>query len=117
MTQEFGKITEHVQFYDSLHYKARHRFFQPFVPRQFFIQQTLYTEREDRLPAWDELFFDLIYVAVILLLGDILKQGKVSLASLQHFCLVMMPIWNTWLLGNKIPFFYKKKVFNLKWIK
>ncbi len=70
LTQEFGPI-KNIKVYDSMHYAEPRRWFQPLAPRQFYQNDTFYMERSERLPAWDELLFDLVYIAVIVELGTL----------------------------------------------
>ena len=55
-TLEFGKIKS-IFCYETLHYQTPRRWFHPWAPRQFIIQDILYLERRERLPAWDEVYF------------------------------------------------------------
>lgn len=67
-TTDFG-VMEKVRYYDSIHYRNRLRWFQPLVPRQFYVNDVYYHQMRQRLPAWDELFLDLVYVAAFLQVG------------------------------------------------
>ena len=48
-----------------------------------------------RRVAWLELFYDLIYVATIIQLGDALSQN-VNLWGFIAFCALFLPLWWTW---------------------
>ncbi|KAJ1554178.1 hypothetical protein HK096_004703, partial [Nowakowskiella sp. JEL0078] len=61
---EFGRL-ENMFLYDSLAVTNRMKLFQPLLPRQFFIRDVLHRERQARKITWDELFFDLIFVAAL----------------------------------------------------
>lgn len=46
--------------------------------------------------SWDELFLDLIYVAVINRVGEEIKNA--NLESAVKFALVLYPVWKSWVL-------------------
>jgi low temperature requirement protein LtrA len=101
ITNEFGAIQPQ-RAYDSLHYQKRLSWFHPLFPRQFYSNGVYYFAEHERLPSWDELFLDLVYVGVIYNISEILRDKPISLESLHHFFLVAIPLLNTWYTMNKI---------------
>ena len=112
-TQEFGSVQK-VKYFDSLHYRTEKKYFQPIVPRQFLMDDTYYHHKRHRLPAWDELFLDLVYVAVIYQVGEILKESPISGEIMNHFLLVMIPVWMTWALMDRFNNIFGSSTFTYK---
>ncbi|MCB0130435.1 MAG: low temperature requirement protein A [Caldilineaceae bacterium] len=54
-----------------------------------------HSEHEARKISWLELFYDLVYVATLIQLGDLLSSD-VSLMGFLRFALLFIPIWWTW---------------------
>ncbi|CAG8512414.1 1861_t:CDS:10 [Funneliformis mosseae] len=63
--------------------------------RQYFHAGTLHREAEERRVNFTELFWDLIFVAVIGNLGHVLVED-VSLVNIERFILTFYPIWRIW---------------------
>jgi low temperature requirement protein LtrA len=61
------------------------------------------TEHEEKT-TWLELFFDLVYVAILVVLGDRLSHN-LSLQGVVEFALLFIPIWLSWLE----PVFYSRR--------
>jgi len=61
------------------------------------------TEHEEKT-TWLELFFDLVYVAILVVLGDRLSHN-LSLQGVVEFSLLFIPIWLSWLE----PVFYSRR--------
>jgi low temperature requirement protein LtrA len=61
------------------------------------------TEHEEKT-TWLELFFDLVYVAILVVLGDRLSHN-LSLQGAVEFALLFIPIWLSWLE----PVFYSRR--------
>jgi low temperature requirement protein LtrA len=61
------------------------------------------SEHEEKT-TWLELFFDLIYVAILVVLGDRLSHN-LSLQGVIEFALLFIPIWLSWLE----PVFYSRR--------
>jgi low temperature requirement protein LtrA len=61
------------------------------------------SEHEEKT-TWLELFFDLIYVAILVVLGDRLSHN-LSLQGVVEFALLFIPIWLSWLE----PVFYSRR--------
>ncbi|KAJ3088214.1 hypothetical protein HK102_009287 [Quaeritorhiza haematococci] len=95
--EEFGQAKMKFIEPDRSH---RRRLFAPIRPRQYFIGDILYRERKPRKVTWDELFLDLIYVAVINRMGYILKEDKVTGQTVNKFLLVFIPVWLTWIVTH-----------------
>lgn len=72
------------------------------MPRQFYSNGVYYHSKRERLPSWDELFLDLVYVAIIYNCGEILKAAPITMDSLQHFILVTVMCLNTWYAQNYV---------------
>jgi low temperature requirement protein LtrA len=53
------------------------------------------SEEEDRRPTWLELFYDLVYVATIVQLGNRLSDD-VSIGGFISFVLIFAPVWWLW---------------------
>jgi low temperature requirement protein LtrA len=64
--------------------------------RQYFIGKILYRTKHERKVTWDELFFDLVFVAVIALLGQVLHSDVTS-ENIKKFIMLFYPIWSCWL--------------------
>lgn len=64
-----------------------------------WLPPTLYTEfgggHTERKVTWLELFYDLVYVATLIQLGDLLSEN-VSVAGFLEFALLFIPIWWSW---------------------
>ncbi len=69
----------------------------------FFRIRTTPTEHEQKT-TWLELFFDLVYVAILVVLGDRLSHN-ISLLGVIEFALLFIPIWLSWLE----PVFYNRR--------
>ncbi|KAJ3310216.1 hypothetical protein HDU76_003422 [Blyttiomyces sp. JEL0837] len=69
------------------------------VPRQYFVDDVLHREKHPRKVSWDELFLDLLFIAIISQCEKYLKKGKenITWTDLNHFALVFTPVWMTWL--------------------
>jgi low temperature requirement protein LtrA len=50
---------------------------------------------EERKVTWLELFYDLVYVATLIQLGNVLSE-EVTLAGFGQFAIVFVPIWWAW---------------------
>ncbi|NDJ53107.1 MAG: low temperature requirement protein A [Chloroflexi bacterium] len=50
---------------------------------------------EERKPSWLELFFDLVFVATLIQLGNYLSDNVTLLGFLQ-FALLLLPVWWSW---------------------
>ena len=61
-------------------------------PRLF---QQAHAGHAERKVTWLELFFDLVYVATFIQLGDLLSEN-VSLLGFGQFALLFVPIWWSW---------------------
>ena len=61
------------------------------------------TEHEEKT-TWLELFFDLVYVAILVVLGDRLSHN-LMLQGVTEFVLLFIPIWLSWLE----PVFYSRR--------
>jgi hypothetical protein len=55
--------------------------------------KVLVREKEERKTSWNELFYDLIFVAAVSNVGDNLASNP---AWFGHFCLMFYPIYSTW---------------------
>jgi len=65
-------------------------------PNQYFHKQVLVRDNHHRTASWNELFFDLVFVAVIALLGhDFI--GKNNAEGLNEFALLYMPVYKIWI--------------------
>jgi low temperature requirement protein LtrA len=62
-------------------------------PRQYFIGDVLHREKEHRKVSWDELFMDLLYVAVFSRLGYTLKVPIISWELFEEYCLTFIVCW------------------------
>ncbi len=78
-------------------------------PRQYYIDDVLYREKDFRHVSWDEvqtklfrprpiltftqLFMDLIYVAVVNRIGYMVKKKPLYTSDVNHFALVFIPVW------------------------
>jgi low temperature requirement protein LtrA len=64
-----------------------------------WIPPTLYTrvggEHNERKVTWLELFYDLVYVATLIQLGDLLSEN-VTRAGFLQFTLLFIPMWWSW---------------------
>lgn len=64
-----------------------------------WLPPTLYTQvgggHSERKVSWLELFYDLVYVATLIQLGDLLSEN-VSVAGFLEFFLLFIPIWWSW---------------------
>ena len=65
--------------------------------------RTTPTEHEEKT-TWLELFFDLVYVAILVVLGDRLSHN-ISPQGVVEFALLFIPIWLSWLE----PAFYSRR--------
>ena len=65
--------------------------------------RTTPAEHEEKT-TWLELFFDLVYVAILVVLGDRLSHD-LSLQGVVEFALLFIPIWLSWLE----PVFYSRR--------
>jgi inward rectifier potassium channel len=67
------------------------------MPSRVLHRPRFHSAREggERRVGWLELFYDLIYVAVLLQLGSSLSQ-EVSLRSASLFVALVVPLWYTW---------------------
>jgi low temperature requirement protein LtrA len=65
--------------------------------------RTTPTEHEEKT-TWLELFFDLVYVAILVVLGDRLSHNLTSQGVIE-FALLFIPIWLSWLE----PVFYSRR--------
>ena len=43
-----------------------------------------------------------MYIAVIIEIGQILSMAQLTLQSIHQFILVMIPIWNSWMLLDRV---------------
>ncbi|KAJ3190871.1 hypothetical protein HK101_008289 [Irineochytrium annulatum] len=97
--EEFGPALN-MQFYDEHAGSARHgklNLFEKMRPRQFFIGQVLHRERKQRKVSWDELFLDLIFIAVLDRVAHIIRSASdISSDLLNKATLTFIPIWLTW---------------------
>ncbi|KAJ3125741.1 hypothetical protein HK098_008263 [Nowakowskiella sp. JEL0407] len=96
---EFGNLPNMI-LYDSLTVVNRSTFFQPLLPRQFFIRNVLHREQQPRKITWDELFFDLIVVASLSRVATILKEpgpDGITAETCNRFSLVILPLINLWM--------------------
>ncbi|CAG8448429.1 10115_t:CDS:10 [Diversispora eburnea] len=84
---------EIIQSYDRLMRKPR--------VRQYWHKGTLHREADERHASYTELFFDLIFVAVIRNLGHTLVSD-ISGTNLERFILTFYPIWR---INQFSPFF------------
>lgn len=50
---------------------------------------------EERKVTWLELFYDLVYVAVLIQLGNVLSE-EISLESFGRFVILFLPLWWAW---------------------
>lgn len=50
---------------------------------------------EERKVTWLELFYDLVYVAALIQLGNVLSE-EISLAGFARFVIVFLPLWWAW---------------------
>ena len=66
---------------------------------------------EERKISWLELFYDLIYVATIIQLGDLLS-GAVSPAGAALFVLLFIPVWWSW---TGMMFYFNRFVVDDAW--
>ncbi|CAI2180747.1 894_t:CDS:10 [Funneliformis geosporum] len=64
--------------------------------RQYWHAGTLHREAEERKVNFKELFWDLIFVAVIGNLGHVLVED-VTLVNIERFILTFYPIWRVWI--------------------
>jgi low temperature requirement protein LtrA len=55
----------------------------------------VYHGHEERKVSWLELFYDLVYVATLIQLGDLLSE-HVSVTGFLQFALLFVPIWWSW---------------------
>lgn len=53
------------------------------------------SQEEDRRVSWLELFYDLVYVATLIQLGNVLSDN-VSMVGLLQFTIIFIPIWWAW---------------------
>ncbi|KAI3649067.1 hypothetical protein MP228_006921 [Amoeboaphelidium protococcarum] len=76
-------------------------------PRQFFIGDVLYRERNARRVSWDELFLDLLFVSVTQKLSHIVELGAshdykskyvspITWWNIVDFFLVLVPVVSAW---------------------
>ena len=96
----FGTLKHFV----NLDYHPEERLIRKPIVRQFFRsevtpdgtqREVLYREAEHRSATWNELFFDLVMVAVLHSLGHTFAQNY-SGAALERFLLTFAPIWLVW---------------------
>ncbi|CAG8551478.1 2016_t:CDS:10 [Diversispora eburnea] len=64
--------------------------------RQYWHKGTLHREADERHASYTELFFDLIFVAVVRNLGHTLVSD-ISGTNVERFILTFYPIWRVWL--------------------
>lgn len=65
-------------------------------PRQFFVGTILYQEELHRKMTWDELFLDLVFVAIIAALTLIFKDEGVNWETFEKFYLIYVPVFLSW---------------------
>ena len=98
--KHFGALKHFVD----LDYHPEEKLIRQPVVRQYFRNElqpdgtkrdVLYRESEHRSATWNELFFDLVMVAVLHTVGEELVNDFGG-PSLQLFLLTFVPIWNIW---------------------
>lgn len=68
-------------------------------------------QEEDRRVTWLELFYDLVYVAALIQLGNVLSED-VSMAGLLQFVIIFIPVWWAW---TGITFYMNRFVVDDLW--
>ncbi|CAG8519481.1 5356_t:CDS:2, partial [Paraglomus occultum] len=63
--------------------------------RQYWHDGVLHREAEERTMSYTELFWDLIFVGVVRIIGHTLVSD-VSITSLKHYFLTFYPLWRLW---------------------
>ncbi|KAJ3209614.1 hypothetical protein HK099_008471 [Clydaea vesicula] len=100
---EFGELTDtEIRYIDTsemekLDRELRHTWFTNIHVRQYFHGNILYRERHMRKVTWDELFIDLLYVALFNRAGHIIGHHP-DMNGLTEYLLVIYPIINSWTL-------------------
>lgn len=69
------------------------------------------SQDEERRVTWLELFYDLVYVATLIQLGNVLSEN-VSLVGLLQFVIIFVPIWWAW---TGITFYMNRFVVDDAW--
>lgn len=90
----------HASEYESTEHQMRGRMFlgglfKPFVVRQFLHNGFLYREEEERGISHFELFADLVFVAIVHILGEVAAE-KASIGNAVKFFLMFWPPWSIW---------------------
>ncbi|KAJ3116929.1 hypothetical protein HDU96_008329 [Phlyctochytrium bullatum] len=97
--EEFGSANN-IRLYDEKVATEATKFFlfSKMRPRQFFIGNIMYREREARKVTWDELFMDLVFVGALAKTGHIVRVSSISPALLNQFTLVFSVVWMSYIL-------------------
>ncbi|KAJ3329513.1 hypothetical protein HDU76_007747 [Blyttiomyces sp. JEL0837] len=95
--EEFGNSGS-LKFYDDriVSQQAKYFLFPKMRPRQFLIGKTLHRERAQRKVSWDELFLDLVYVAVTSKAGSLLRHPVVTGEMIAQFTATFVLIYQAW---------------------
>eukprot|EP00039_Didymoeca_costata_P006084 m.87337 g.87337 ORF g.87337 m.87337 type:complete len:631 (+) comp13103_c0_seq1:304-2196(+) len=69
-----------------------------FLPPKLLVEWNKAVDHEERKASWTELFYDLVYVAAIIRLGNAMKDGGITWGNHLSVMAQYLSIWNCWLI-------------------
>ncbi|KAJ3158463.1 hypothetical protein HK101_001316 [Irineochytrium annulatum] len=103
--EEFGPLSADIKFMDEriIVDHVKYKLFTKFRPRQFFVGSVLHREKRARKVLWDELFMDLIFIAVLNKIVNTVRYAPIIDGDVvNRFILLLYPVWSSWCLVNGV---------------